>query len=75
MSENVERIATDRWRNRRRMAWVSFGSTILYPFLAAVLGNEVVTKLAVHHYTFTTAVVMTYIAGSVVDHWLQKEKS
>ncbi len=74
MSENAARIATDRWKNRRRMAWIAFGSTILYPFLAAVLSNEVVTSLATHHYTFATSVVMIYIGGAVVDHWLQKEK-
>ncbi len=55
------------------MAWIAFGSTIFYPFLAALLGNEVIQSLATHHYTFTTGVVMIYIGGAVVDHWLQKE--
>lgn len=70
---NGRDIAIDKWKNRRRMAWIAFGSTILYPFFAAVLGNEVITSLATHHYTFATSVVMIYIGGAVVDHWLQKE--
>lgn len=55
------------------MAWIAFSGAMAYPLLALVFDNDVITKLATHYYTFSTTVVMVYISGAVIDHYLQKE--
>lgn len=62
----------DRWRNRRRMAWVSLWASLVYPLLALIVDGGVLAQIAMPFYTFTSAVVAVYIGGVVVDDKWQR---
>lgn len=63
----------DRWRNRRKMAWLSLISALLFPLL--VLFTDKLSDIATPFYMFVTGVVGAYIGFATVDdHW-QKDKS
>lgn len=57
----------DRWKNRRRMAWLSLLAGLAYPFAARGMDSAVATAIAGHFYLFITAVVGTYIGFATMD--------
>ena len=60
----------DRWKNRRRMAWLAFIGGMVFPGLMA--WKPEVEPVIAEYYTFATLVVLAYIGGVVVDDKLQK---
>ncbi len=67
--------STDRWRNRRKMAWLSMLAGLLFPMLLLVTESTQLGLIAPPFYVFVGMVVTAYIGGAVVDdHW-QREKS
>lgn len=62
---------TDRWKNRRLMAWLSLLSGIFYPLIVLYSDSEQLGAIAPHFYLFVTGVVAVYTAGVVVDDHLQ----
>jgi hypothetical protein len=66
---------TDRWRNRRKMAWLSMLAGLLFPLLLLVTESTQLGQIATPFYVFVGMVVTAYIGGAVVDdHWQQEMK-
>ncbi len=65
----------DRWRNRRKMAWLSMLAGLLFPLLLLVTESAQLGQIATPFYVFVGMVVTAYIGGAVVDdHWQQETK-
>ena len=65
----------DRWRNRRKMAWLSMLAGLLFPLLLLVTESAQLGLIATPFYVFVGMVVTVYIGGAVVDdHWQQEVK-
>lgn len=65
----------DRWKNRRKMAWLSMLSGLLFPILILFTDSTQLGAIAGPFYVFIGMVVATYIGAAVVDdHW-QKQDS
>ncbi|HGX92539.1 MAG TPA: hypothetical protein ENK35_04405 [Candidatus Tenderia sp.] len=64
-------IENDRWKNRRRMAWLAMLAGLVYPFIS--IEPETAAALATPFYLFVGAVVGTYIGYSTADDKWQKE--
>jgi hypothetical protein len=66
---------SDRWRNRRKMAWLSMMAGLLFPMLLLVTESTQLGQIATPFYIFVGMVVTAYIGGAVVDdHWQQEVK-
>lgn len=63
----------DRWTNRRRMAWISLLSGILFPLLVLFTANEQLGTIAGAFYMFVSAVVGSYIGFATFDDKWQKK--
>ena len=57
----------DRWKNRRRMAWVSLVAGLVYPLLLWVSDSDQIGSVAGPFYLFVTGVVASYIGWATVD--------
>jgi hypothetical protein len=63
-------IEADRWRNRRKMAWLAMGAGLLFPALLLFTNSSQLGTIAGPFYIFVGMVVATYIGAAVVDdHW------
>ena len=63
----------DRWRNRRKMAWLSMLAGLLFPLLLLVTESAQLGLIATPFYVFVGMVVTAYIGGAGVDdHWQQE---
>jgi hypothetical protein len=58
---------TDRWRNRRAMAWLALLASLLYPLLVLAGAGDVLVGLAGPFFVFTGAVVGSYIGWATMD--------
>lgn len=65
-------IEIDRWKNRRRMAWISLLSGVGFPSLILASESATLSAIAIPFYSFVSLVVVTYIGGAVVDDKWQK---
>lgn len=60
----------DRWKNRRRMAWLSMLAGLMFPLLLLVTDSAQLSHVASPFYLFVGMIVTAYIGGAVVDdHW------
>ena len=60
----------DRWKNRRRMAWLALWAGLLFPVLLLLTESDQLGAVAGHFYFFAGAVVGSYIGFATVDdHW------
>lgn len=50
-----------RWRNRRRMAWLSLAAGLIYPLLFWAVDSQHLASIAMPFYGFVGGVVMFYI--------------
>ena len=57
----------DRWKNRRRMAWLSLIAGLLFPLLLLATESEQLGAVAMSFYTFVTGVVASYIGFATWD--------
>jgi hypothetical protein len=62
----------DRWKNRRRMAWVSLVAGLSFPLLLLVTDSKQLGDIAMPFYMFVSAVVGAYIGFATVDDKWQK---
>jgi len=66
----------DRWRNRRKMAWICLWAGVSFPVLlfAATLAGEAdpLVAIAVPYLLFVSSVVGAYIGFATVDDKWQK---
>lgn len=63
---------TDRWKNRRRMAWLAFLASLLYPILMIQYESAQLIALAPAFYSFSGLVVGAYIGFVTADDKWQK---
>ena len=57
----------DRWKNRRRMAWICMVAAIAYPLLVLGSNSRALGDIAVPFYMFVSAVVGAYIGFAAWD--------
>lgn len=62
----------DRWKNRRRMAWLSMAGGVGFPLLIMASDSPTLGAIAAPFYLFVGMVVTAYIGGAVVDDKWQK---
>ena len=67
MPDSSEPITTDRWVNRRRMAWLALIAGLLYPMLFLLTNNQQLDNIAGPFYMFVSAVVGAYIGFATID--------
>lgn len=66
--KQLTKIHGDRWKNRRKMAWLSLIAGILFPILAIwVTDPNIFVSLSGPFYIFVGAVVSCYIGFSTMD--------
>lgn len=58
---------TDRWKNRRRMAWSALVAGLLFPLLLLWSDSDQLGSVAGAFYVFVTGVVASYIGWVTVD--------
>lgn len=58
---------TDRWKNRRRMAWAALVAGMLFPLLLLWSQSDQLGAVAVPFYLFLTGVVASYIGFASWD--------
>lgn len=66
---------TDRWKNRRRMAWLSLLAGLLFPLLLLWTDSDQLGSVAGAFYVFVTGVVASYIGWSTIDDNNMKDKT
>jgi len=57
----------DRWKNRRKMAWITLLSGVAFPLLILSTESAVLGQIALPFYGFVTGVVMTYISAATYE--------
>mgnify|MGYP007100193166 FL=1 len=57
----------DRWKNRRRMAWLSMLAGLVFPLLILVSESPTLGAIAMPFYVFVSAVVGSYIGFATID--------
>jgi len=62
---------SDRWKNRRLMAWLSMLAGLLFPLLLLVTDSAQLSAIAPPFYILVGMIVTAYIGGAVVDDHLQ----
>ena len=64
----------DRWKNRRRMAWLALVAGLLFPVLLLATESYQLGAVAGPFYIFVGAVVGAYIGFATVDDKWQHDK-
>lgn len=57
----------DRWKNRRRMAWLALIAGLLFPMLLLYTESDQLGSVAGAFYVFVTGVVASYIGWATID--------
>jgi hypothetical protein len=57
----------DRWKNRRKMAWLSMFAGLLFPLLVLGTNDPNLGAIAAPFYVFVTGVVGAYIGFATYD--------
>ncbi len=63
----------DRWKNRRRMAWLALVAGLLFPLLLLWSDSDQLGSVAGAFYVFVSAVVASYIGWATIDDKDRKE--
>jgi len=64
----------DRWRNRRKMAWITLLSGVFFPLLILGTDDPNLGTIAMPFYLFVTGVVGAYIGFATTDDKNFKEQ-
>ncbi len=65
----------DRWKHRRRMAWLSLLAGLAFPLLLLYTDSAQLGVVAAPFYTFAGAVVVAYVGFATWDDKSNKEPS
>lgn len=65
---------TDRWKNRRKMAWLALFAGLLYPLLVLFTDSTELGSIAMYFYLFVSSVVGAYIGFATMDDKYQKDR-
>ena len=60
-------MTPDRWKNRRRMAWLALLAGLLFPLLLLWSDSDQLGSVAGAFYVFVTGVVASYIGWATID--------
>jgi hypothetical protein len=60
-------VLMDRWKNRRRMAWLSMLAGLVFPLLILVSESPTLGTIAMPFYIFVSAVVGSYMGFATMD--------
>ena len=60
-------MTADRWKNRRRMAWLALVAGLLFPLLLLWSDSDQLGSVAGAFYVFVTGVVASYIGWVTVE--------
>lgn len=71
--DGVAMTEKDRWKNRRRMAWLSLLAGLAFPLLLLYTDSAQLGAIAAPFYTFVGAVVAAYIGFATWDDKPPKE--
>jgi len=63
----------DRWKNRRRMAWLALVAGLLFPLLLLWSDSDQLGSVAGAFYVFVSAVVASYIGWATIDDTAKKD--
>jgi hypothetical protein len=63
----------DRWKNRRRMAWMAFWAGVLFPLLLWLTDSDQIGAVAGPFFLFVGSVVGAYIGFATLDDKWQHE--
>ena len=63
----------DRWKNRRRMAWLALLAGLIFPLLLWVTDSSQLGAVAGPFYIFVGAVVGAYVGFATLDDRWQGE--
>ncbi len=66
-------MTPDRWKNRRRMAWLALLAGLLFPLLLLWSDSDQLGSVAGAFYVFVTGVVGSYSGWAVMDDKWQKD--
>ena len=64
----------DRWKNRRRMAWLSLMAGLAFPCLLLLTDSPQIGIIAGAFYSFAGAVVVAYVGFATYDDVKADEK-
>lgn len=64
----------DRWKNRRRMAWLALLAGLAFPLLLLYTDSAQLGAVAAPFYTFAGAVVVAYVGFATWDDKSQQPK-
>ncbi len=67
-------MTPDRWKNRRRMAWLALLAGLLFPLLLLWSDSDQLGSVAGAFYVFVTGVVASYIGWATIDDKNQQGK-
>lgn len=76
MTNEHHGFVKDRWKNRRRMAWLAFVYALAFPIFVVIaeITNEMVGIIFPPLYFFLGGVLTVYIGGVVADDKWQKNE-
>ncbi len=57
----------DKWKNRRRMTWLSLIAGLLYPLLMLYTESDQLGQIAIPFYLFVSSVVGSYFGFATMD--------
>lgn len=60
-------MTADRWKNRRRMAWLALLAGLAFPLLLLYTESDQLGSVAGAFYVFVTGVVGSYIGFATYD--------
>lgn len=63
---------TDRWKNRRKMAWLALLAGLLFPLLVLFTDSAELGEIATAFYIFVAAVVGSYMGFATMDDKFQR---
>ena len=64
----------DRWKNRRRMAWLATFAALAFPLLILASESPTLGQIAMPFYLFVSSVVGAYIGFATLDDANFKDK-
>ncbi len=62
----------DRWKNRRRMAWLAMLAGLIYPLIP--MSEQMAAVLTAPFYFFVGSIVGSYVGFSTVDDKWQRNE-
>jgi len=61
------KLTDDRWKNRRRMAWLAMLAGLAFPLLILASESPTLGTIAMPFYIFVSAVVGSYMGFATLD--------